>query len=56
MEVFDLYFATIVGMNLHPGTTREGAKKLSLEECAALATEMLYVRRQFTCPSSQQQE
>ena len=42
---FDMYFATIVGMNNHPGFQREGAKRLTMEGCAAQAVKMLTIRR-----------
>jgi hypothetical protein len=55
MEVWDLYFCQVVGMNLHPGTSREGAKHLSLEECADLVDEMLRIREErLLCQSHQQ--
>ncbi len=44
---FDLFFASIVGMNLHPGAERDGAKRKSLVECATLALHMIEVRRQL---------
>ncbi len=44
---FDLFFASIVGMNLHPGVERDGAKRRTTEECALLALEMIKVRRAF---------
>ncbi len=42
---FDMYFATIVGMNNHPGMTREPVQKKSLDDCAGLALAMLQLRR-----------
>jgi hypothetical protein len=54
MEIWDLYFAQVVGMNLHPGTSREGAKHLSLEECADLVDEMMRIREERLCQSDQQ--
>lgn len=42
---FDIYFATIVGMNNHPGQTKEPVQRKSIEFCAAQALEMLRVRR-----------
>ncbi len=44
MEVFDLYFASIVAMQLHPGQNRDNAKPLTLEESAELAQQMLKIR------------
>jgi hypothetical protein len=43
--VWDLYFAQVVGMNLHPGTTRDNAREMTLEECADLVDKMLEVRK-----------
>lgn len=47
MDVWDLYFSTIVGWNLHPGNNRDNAKKLTLEEAAKLANEMCEVREKW---------
>jgi len=44
MEVWDLYFAAIVGMAIHPGFNRDNATKLSISECANLADDMLKER------------
>ena len=43
---WDVYFSGIVSLNQHPGTGRGESVKLTLEECADLADEMLMVRRQ----------
>lgn len=49
---FDIYFSGIVAMQQHPGAglKKEGydkaADKLSVEECADIALEMIEVRRQ----------
>lgn len=43
---FDVYFSTLVGWQFHPGASRDGAVRLSLEECADMALRMLNIRRQ----------
>jgi len=48
MEVFDVYFATIVGMAIHPGYSRENVKQLTLKECAEVAAEMIQIRQKYT--------
>jgi hypothetical protein len=51
-NVFDMYFATLVGMSEHPGYNRENAKRPTIYECAEKAKKMLEVRK---CLYSQQQ-
>jgi len=41
---WDMYFASIVSMSIHPGTNRENAIKRSVEQCARLADEMMEQR------------
>jgi len=40
-----IYFATIAGMQEHPGFNRENAEKKSLEECAIIADRMLEISK-----------
>jgi hypothetical protein len=47
MEVFDMYFATVVGMAIHPGYSRDNVKQLTLEECAEVASKMVAIRKQY---------
>jgi hypothetical protein len=44
VNTWDLYFASIIGMNLHPGNNRDNATKMTLKECGDLADQMLAER------------
>lgn len=46
MNIFDLYFSSIVGWQYHPGQRRDGVF-LSLDECAQIAIQMIRVRNQY---------
>lgn len=45
---FDLYFASVVSMQFHPGAGTKEHKRLTLEECRDLALQMLAIRRGLT--------
>lgn len=42
---FDMYFASLVAMQVHPGAGTKESKKMSLEQCREMALEMLKIRR-----------
>ena len=44
MTVWDVYFAGLVSMTIHPGFNREGTEKPTLEECADMADKMMLER------------
>ena len=41
MNTWEIYFASLVAMTWHPGYSREDTKKPSIQECAAVADEMM---------------
>jgi hypothetical protein len=41
---WDTYYAGLMSISLHPGTTRDNAVRRSEEECAAIADKMLAER------------
>lgn len=42
---FDMYFASVVAMQYHPGAGTKEHEKLSLPECRDVALEMIAIRR-----------
>lgn len=47
MDRFDLYFSSLVGMTLHPGAGKNGARVLSLEDCVLMALRMCQLRMRY---------
>ena len=43
--VFDIYFASVVSMNDHPGQRKEPSRVKTLDDCAIQAMRMLAIRR-----------
>ena len=43
---FDMYFASLCSMQVHPGAGTKDHAKLSLQECADMALEMIAIRRE----------
>lgn len=43
---FDMYFASLASMQVHPGAGTKEHRKLSLEECRQMALEMMKIRRE----------
>lgn len=44
---FDMYFASLVAMQVHPGAGTKEHKPLTLQACKDMALEMLEIRRQI---------
>lgn len=43
-QAFDAYLSAQIGMNWHPGTTRENQERRTLDELAAYAKDALAIR------------
>lgn len=44
IQAWDIFAASILGMSLHPGTTRDKPRTMTAQEICALADEMLAER------------
>lgn len=42
---FDMYFASLASMQVHPGAGTKDHRKLTLEECRDMALQMITIRR-----------
>lgn len=42
---FDMYFASLTAMQVHPGAGTKEHRKLTLEECRDMALQMIDIRR-----------
>jgi hypothetical protein len=42
---FDIYFSSLMSLQVHPGAGEKGHKALSMEECRDKAIQMLILRR-----------
>ena len=44
LGVYDIYFATLVGMAIHPGYSKDNVTQPSLQDCSDKAIEMMEIR------------
>jgi len=42
---FDMYFASICSMQVHPGAGTKEHRKMTLEECSDMALQMMAIRQ-----------
>jgi hypothetical protein len=56
LMTFDMYFASIVSMQVHPGAGTKEHKALSIEESKNMAIEMLKIRRKASINNSKLRE
>lgn len=42
---FDMYFASLMAMQVHPGAGTKEHRQLTLEECRDMALQMIAIRR-----------
>jgi hypothetical protein len=47
LDVFDMYFASLVSMAMHPGYNRDNVTQPTMEECAEQAQEMIEIRHKY---------
>ena len=45
---FDMYFASICSMQVHPGAGTKEHQKMTLQECRDMAMQMIEIRRSVT--------
>ena len=45
MLAFDVYFASLCSMQVHPGAGTKGQIPMTLDECRKMALDMLKIRR-----------
>lgn len=53
INVFDLYYGTLVGMAMHPGFNRDNVVQPNLEECAEIAQKMVEIRNNYVKEENQ---